>query len=216
MGSVGFYCAFFGVSVWCVCNRSRGGGCAGCGGSRARGVSGWRGACGRGQGWVWGRLEVSPKLSLLAHAPCWCGDGEGAPGQGILLVFSVGFFPPCSNAAEQGGAGGALRGGAGSGWSSRGGFEARTDGRTDVLLLSLSFACQPCGCLPAPDPSRGCSPLPGLPLRALARSKRPRCPRLSPALPEPRSPSRWCGVCVMGGSRMVSWAGCLDRECFRM
>lgn len=92
----------------------------------------------------------------------------------------------------------------------------RTDGRTDVLLLSLSFACQPCGCLPAPDPSRGCSPLPGLPLRAPARSKRPRCPRLSPALPEPRSPSRWCGVCVMGGSRMVSRAGCLDPECFRM
>lgn len=148
--------------------------------------------------------------------PCWCGDGEGAPGQGILPVFSVGFFPPCSNAAEQGGAGGALRGGAGSGWSSRGGFEARTDGRTDVLLLSLSFACQPCGCLPAPDPSRGCSPLPGLPLHALARSKHPRCPRLSPALPEPRSPSRWCGVCVMGGSRTVSRAGCLDPEPFRM
>lgn len=177
-------------------------------------VEGDKAACGDG----WRCPQSCPCWHMHpAVPPRWCGDGEGAPGQGILPVFSAGFFPPCSNAAEQG----VLvvlcrvvlaRDGAARVVLRRG----RTDGRTDVLLLSLSFACQPRGCLPALDPSRGCSPLPGLPLRALARSKHPRCPRLSPALPEPRSPSRWCGVCVMGGSRTVSRAGCLDPERFRM
>lgn len=119
-------------------------------------MSGWRGACGRGQGWVWGRLEVSPKLSLLAHATLlvWGRRGGSRPGH-PPGVFSR-IFPPVLKRCRAGGcrwcsAGWCWLGMEQPGWFR--GTDGRTEGQTCCCSPSASRVSPAAASLPRIHPA---------------------------------------------------------------
>lgn len=155
-----------------------------------------------------------PKVVFFWHMhpampPCWCGDGEGALGgagssswPGHLPGVLSWIFPPWSNAAERGVpvvlCGVLARDGAAGMVSRRG----RTDGRTccspSALRVSPGAASLPCS-----HPAGACL-FPASLLASLCVLWRdqsiPRCPWLSPALPDHRSRPAGAGCAVSGAA----------------